>query len=474
MSFASTSFLFLFLPIAVGVYFLLPRKRGLRLRNLFLLGISYFFYAWGEPLFVLLLMALTVLTWLLGRMADGRGHTRTGNMAVTLAVVMNVGALAAFAKFSLSHVPLGFSFFAFHSIAYVVDIYRGRCKAAPKLIDAALYLTVFFKMLQGPIVPYWQFEPQIESRRTTRNDFSQGIWRLAVGLVKKMVVASNLAPLSRAIFASDFSTLSLSDAWTGCLVYMIVLYVDFSGYSDMAIGLARVFGFKMPENFDYPYMSTSVGEYWRRWHITMIAWFRDYLYYPIVLGPSVRFRKFLLRHRVNERAARTLQNFFVPMCVWLVTALWHGTNWNYTIWGLANCAALVAEPHLKPLGNPAVNKVVRWFGTLFLLMLFVPLVCTDSLASAAGYFKAMAGGTGCCALSGLVRYGLKARWLLLLVAILGSFRFYPWIKGKLCPASSPRIRAAWQLAETLGLMAAVVLAIGFLFRTGTLIFDYQQ
>jgi len=474
MSFASVSFLFLFLPIAVGVYFLLPSKKGLLLRNLFLLGISYFFYAWGEPLYVFLLMALTFITWLLGRMADGRGHTRIGNLAVTLTVIMNVGVLAAFAKFQLARVPIGLSFFAFHSIAYVVDIYRGRCKASPKLLNAALYLSVFFKILQGPVVTYWEFEPQIEARSTTLEGFGQGIWRFAIGFVKKMVVAANLAPLARHIFASDYSTLSLLDAWTGCVVFMVVLYVDFSGYSDMAIGLARVFGFRMPENFDYPYLSTSIGEYWRRWHITMIAWFRDYLYYPIVLGPSVRFRKWLLIHHVDNRMARILQEVFAPSCVWLVTALWHGSNCNYTVWGLSNCAVLVAESHLKPFGNPMLDRILRWFGTMLLLMMFVPLISTESLSSAVNYLWAMAGGSGRYAFSGLVRYGLNTRLVLLVVAVLGGFRVYPWLKNALCREKGVRFRLAWHCAEALVLMGATVLAIGFLFKTGTLLFAYQQ
>jgi len=474
MSFASTPFLFLFLPIAVVGYFLLPRSGGLRLRNLFLLGISYFFYAWGEPLFVFLLLALTILTWLLGRMAGGRVRTRLGHVAVTLTVVLNVGVLLAFAKCRLAHVPLGLSFFAFHSISYVVDIYRGRCKSSPRLLDAALYLSVFFKMLQGPIVTYWEFEPQIERRTTTRDDFSEGLWRFAVGFAKKMIVAVNLAPFADFAFASDFSTLSLLDAWTGCVVYMIVLYVDFSGYSDMAIGLARVFGFKMPENFNYPYMSTSIGEYWRRWHMTMIAWFRDYLYYPIVLGPSVRFRKFLLRHHVGDRLSRILPDVLVPSCVWLVTALWHGANLNYTVWGLANSSVMIAEPHLPPIKNRRVGRILRWLGTMFLLIMFVPLFRTDSLSSAVAYVKVMIGASGRYAFSEPMRYYLGvSRWLLP-IALAGCFGFFHWIKNKLYPANGFRLRTVWDFGEVVALMSATVLALGLLFKTGTLIFLYQQ
>jgi len=486
MSIVSPLFLFLFLPMAVGIYFVLPKGGNLLFRNLFLLFFSLVFYAWGEPVFIFLLLILIVLTWLLGKMAEGRQNTKTGNLAVFLTVVMNVGTLLFLGKIRsffgfpassagvLSPLPAGFAFFAFHSISYVVDIYRGQCKAASKLLDAALYLSVFFKILQGPIISYRDFKPQIESRETSMDDFCRGIRRLAIGLGKKMIIAANLVNVTKIIFASDFSSLSLADAWIGCGVFMIVLYYDFSGYSDMAIGLARIFGFKMPENFNYPYVSTSVGEYWRRWHITLCAWFRDYLYFPIVLGPSVSFRKFLLRHHVDDRTAKTLQNIFVPSCVWLVTALWHGTNWNYTIWGMLNSSAMIVEPHLKPLKNKRMDKLIRWLAVMLILLLSVPLFCTGSLARAALFFRAMFAGTGIFAVSGSVRFYLSGCWCLLLIGTAGSFMLFPLLKKKLYPQKSLRLQAFWDWGETVFLFAVTVLALGFLFRDGNVTFMYQQ
>ncbi len=491
MSIASATFLFLFLPIALGVYFLLPQSRNLLFRNLFLIAVSLSFYAWGEPVFILLLTAMIILTWLLGKMADGRQNTRAGNFAVFLVVVMNVGVLLSFAKlkfildclgilsgekisFPLMSLPIGMSFFAFHSISYVVDIYRGQCKTAPKLLDAALYLSVFFKMLQGPIIPYHEFEPQIVCRKTHLDDFSSGIWRFAVGFCKKMMIASNLALPVKLIFSSDFTALSSADAWLGCAIFLIMMYFDFSGYSDMAIGLAKIFGFKMPENFNYPYISTSIGEYWRRWHITLCAWFRDYLYFPIVLGPSVSFRKFLLRHHVSDQTAKTMQNIFVPSCVWLVTALWHGTNWNYTIWGLVNSCAMIVEPHIKSFRNKRVNSLIRWVGVMLILLLTVPLICTDSFAQAALCFKAMFAGTGNVAISASVRWYLKGFELILLVGAAGCFPVLPLIKQKMYPVNNTRLQTLWNWTEGLLLMAAVVLSLGCLFKTGTVTFMYQQ
>jgi len=444
MSLASTAFLFLFLPIAIGLYFLLPQKKELLYRNLFLLAISLFFYAWGEPVFVVLLLMVIVMTWAFGKMAQGRGNTAAGNLAVFLTILMNVGVLSFFSAhkqivdcvkvltgkdvtYLFSSIPLGLAFFAFHSISYVVDIYRGQCRKSPRLFDAALYLSVFFKVAQGPIIPFHDFAPQISSRTTTWNDACDGIWRFAQGFCKKMLVAAPLTPLVNAIFSSEFSTLPLADAWIGCLGFMIVLYYDFSGYSDMAIGLANIFGFKMPENFNYPYISQSIGEYWRRWHITLCAWFRDYLYYPIVLGPSVKFRKFLLRHHVNDQVAKQLQNIFVPSCIWLVTALWHGRNWNYTLWGVINGAAMIIESRFIQARSGPIVRLLRWFYVIMILLLTVPLIRTDLMSQALCYVKALLGGTGVYSWSGMVQYYLNVYWILLLVSIAGSLRLFAWL-----------------------------------------------
>ncbi len=481
----------MFFPMAIGIYFLLPRSQNLLLRNLFLIFISLVFYAWGEPLGVFLLIALIVLTWLLGKMADGSQNAGIGKIAVFLTVAMNVGVLLTFSHFKRilyvfgisaetdgsffrTSLPIGLSFFAFHSISYVVDIYRGQCKGSQKLYHTALYLSAFFKMLQGPIVAYRDFEPQIENRSSSATDFSEGIWRLAVGLCKKMVIAENLAWVAKGVFASDFSILSLCDAWIGCAVFMIVLYYDFSGYSDMAIGLARIFGFKMPENFNYPYVSTSIGEYWRRWHITLCAWFRDYLYFPIVLGPSVSFRKFLLRHHVNDQIAETMQNIFVPSCVWLVTALWHGNNWNYTIWGVINSSAMIVEPHFSPIKNNRIKLFIRWFGTMLILIFCVPLIATDSFVRALLYWKAMFAGNGICGLSGLMHFCLSTYRITLLVSVAGSLMFFAWIKKRFYPVKNLRLQMLWQWGEAVFLMSMTIIALGILFKTGAITFMYQQ
>lgn len=491
MSIVSAAFLFLFMPVAMGIYFLIPCKEGLRWRNLFLLLASLFFYAWGEPCFVLLLLLLILLVWLFGRMAEGRRGTAVGKWAVAMTVMVSVGVLAGFKYLSQllnvfglllgrdltalhTTLPLGLSFFSFHAISYVVDIYRGQCSSPKRVINTALYLSVFFKMLQGPIVTYREFEPQIENRPTAWSDIGEGVWRFAVGLGKKMIIAANLAPLVQSVFASDLQMLPMADAWIGCVGFMVFMYFDFSGYSDMAIGLGRMFGFRVPENFNYPYVSTSVAEYWRRWHITLIAWFRDYLYYPILLGPSVRFRKYLLRHQVSSRTAKSMQNFFVPASVWTVTALWHGTNWNYTLWGLLNCVAIVLEPHIGVLKNRRLNKLVRWMGVMLFLLLTVPLICLDSMGDTMLYVRSMFAGSGTLPLSALTGCHLRQAALFLAVGLAGCFPVVPYVKARWYPAGSRTGRVLWNTAEAVLLLAVAALSLAYLFGSGEIWFLYQQ
>lgn len=473
MSIASTTFLFLFMPAAMGIYFLIPARNELRLRNLFMLLASLLFYAWGEPVYILLLLVLILAVWLLGKMAEGGRRRAGGKWAVALTVMVSVGALLPFKRLGAAF-PIGLSFFCFHAISYVVDIYRGQCHSSRNILSTALYLSVFFKMLQGPIMTYREFEPQIEGRSTSWKDVSEGVWRFALGLGKKMIIAGNLAPMVKYIFTSDFGSLPMADAWIGCVGFMVYLYFDFSGYSDMAIGLGRVFGFKVPENFNYPYISTSVAEYWRRWHITLIAWFRDYLYYPILLGPSVRFRKWLLRRNVSNQTAKSMQNFFVPACVWTVTALWHGTNWNYTLWGLLNCVAIVAESHFGVLGNRRVNSLLRWMGVMMFLLLTVPLINTGSLSDAGLYFRALLGGSGALGVSMMTGLHLRKAALFLLMGLVGCFPVLPYLKRRWYPAGRRSLCVVWNVAEVALMLAFVVVALAFVFKSGEVWFLYQQ
>ena len=352
MNIASPVFLFLFFPISILLYFIIPARKTMLWKNIYLLIISIIFYAYGEPFKIILIVIMTLITWLLGIMAYGRRNTKVGKWAVALTVIMNVGMLFFYKyvsgimeglgyvfhtelpslKFAL---PLGLSFFCFSSISYVVDIYRGKIKDQKNLLNTALYLTVFFKVVQGPIFQYNLFEKYLYERKTTFDQFSDGICRIVIGLGKKIILAGVLGQIVAYSFNVDYSTLPVTIAWLGSLAYMFQLYYDFSGYSDMAIGLGKLFGFETPENFNYPYAATSVTDYWQRWHKSLGEWFRDYIYYPLTLGPAIKIRKAMSKKH-SKALSKFVVNLFTLSIIWLCSSTWHGKSINYLIWGLIN------------------------------------------------------------------------------------------------------------------------------------------
>jgi alginate O-acetyltransferase complex protein AlgI len=327
--FASLTFLYLFLPIGLGLYFVTP---GVRARNALLVALSFFFYAWGEPLWVVLLFAAAAVDYLHGllmeRVRDSRPLMRA---LVVSSLVFNLGMLAAF-KYSAFFVetlnalfgarlevpqvslPVGISFYSFQTISYVIDVYRGHVRAQRSFTAFLMFVSLFPQLIAGPIVRYADIEAETLDRRVTLRDLSEGASRFAAGLFKKVCVANVAAELVRRYLDGDLASLAVAEAWVGLLAFTLQIYFDFSGYSDMAIGLGRVLGFRFPENFRHPYVARSATDFWRRWHITLSTFFRDYVYIP--LGG-------------NRRHAP--RNLFV---VWALTGLWHGASWNFVLWGL--------------------------------------------------------------------------------------------------------------------------------------------
>ena len=323
--------------------------RSLRLRNLWLLGFSILFYAWGEPAFVVLMLGSTLLNYFLGRWVERKTDLRGRRWAAGLAIGLNVGLLAFFkyANFAVENVnwilasvglhpvqaasirlPIGISFFTFHALSYVIDIYRRKSAPANSLAATALYIFFFPQLIAGPILRWSAIAPQIANRTQTLERFAQGVRRFAEGLAKKVLIANVLAVPADEIFkiSGHGQDLSLGLAWLGAVCYMLQIYFDFSGYSDMAVGLGKMFGFQFMENFNYPYISQSIREFWRRWHISLSTWFRDYLYIP--LGG-------------NRRS--TCRNHFNLLIVFLLCGLWHGASWTFVIWGLYHGFFIVLE-----------------------------------------------------------------------------------------------------------------------------------
>lgn len=329
MLFSSMVFLWLFLPFTVIVNSLLNPRYS----NVFLLVMSLLFYAWGEPVYILLMLLSILINWsagrLIGKAGRGKGALLAADIFLNLAI-LGVFKYYDFAAGSLNALcgrevlavknialPIGISFFTFQALSYVIDLYRGKCAVQKNILNLALYISFFPQLIAGPIVRYSDIDRQIESRRMTTEGFSVGFRRFIYGLSKKVIVSNCLAQVADKVFALPAGELTWISAWIGALSYMMQIYYDFSGYSDMAIGLGKMFGFDFHENFHYPYLSRSIREFWQRWHISLGTWFKEYVYIP--LGGNRR------------GGVRTYLNL---CAVFLLTGLWHGANWTFIVWGV--------------------------------------------------------------------------------------------------------------------------------------------
>ena len=328
MVFADLFFLFAFLPAFALCYGLASLAEGNRLKNSVLVVFSLVFYAWGEPLYVFLLVACAFLNWLFGRGLDragkGRGLLLALGLAANLAILGTFKYLGFFAdllgRFGLEvHVPelalpIGISFYTFQSISYLVDVYRKESKAQKRFGDLLLYIAMFPQLIAGPIVRYGTIAREINKRQVSWQDMADGSFRFIIGLGKKVILANQLSEVSDQFLAGDLASLSTAGAWVGLLAFTLQIYFDFSGYSDMAIGIGRCLGFHFKENFDHPYCCNSITDFWRRWHISLGSFFRDYPYTP--LGGNRRHQ------------------FFNILVVWFLTGMWHGASWNFILWGV--------------------------------------------------------------------------------------------------------------------------------------------
>lgn len=361
MSFATPAFLWYFMPVVLGLYWVLPRTW----RNGLIALASLFFYAWGGGVFVLLLLLLMAANFAAGIAIDNlfdRGLLGRRRVWLVATVGLDLSALgiwkyAGFATHQLAHIshaiggpvvpvahlalPIGISFFTFHHISYVVDVYRRDRPAQRHPLRFVTYIAMFPQLIAGPIVRYHEIAEQLgEVRRRRMDDFVEGFPRFALGLAKKVVVADTVAPIANAVFDARVSALDTRTAWIGALAYTVQIYFDFSGYSDMAIGLGRMFGFRLPENFARPYSAVSITDFWRRWHMSLSRWFRDYCYIP--LGGNRR------------GTALTYRNLYV---VFALTGLWHGASWTFVVWGLYHGTLLVVE---RVTGFGRVAEDVSW------------------------------------------------------------------------------------------------------------------
>ena len=414
MLFSSIPFLYYFLPLVLAVYFLTPRAG----KNAVLFLSSLLFYAWGEPRFCIFMLLSILQGYVFGRLIEKHAQNKkrsklflTASVALSLALLAyckyadfflsSVNAVTGL-SFKLLHValPIGISFYTFQILSYVVDVYRGSVPAQKSFLKLGTYIAMFPQLIAGPIVRYAEIAPQLDSRQTTLEDVSSGACRFVIGLSKKVLLANVLYELITAFQQSrDLSVLYF---WLYAVSFALQLYFDFSGYSDMAIGLGRIFGFRFQENFNYPYISGSITEFWRRWHISLGSWFRDYVYIP--LGGN----------RVSK--AKWLRNILV---VWMLTGLWHGASWNFVLWGLGFAVLLVAE---KLVYGRLLQRthVLKHVYTLLLVTLSFVLFNADSVSEAVLQLGAMFGAGGLPLVSMEGVYYLKSYAGTFLFAAIGA------------------------------------------------------
>lgn len=423
MVFSSPQFLFLFLPIALVLYGSSPKRGG----NLVLLLVSLLFYAWGEAAHLWVLLLLIALNWAAGLVIARDPRALQRRLAVTAAIAIDLAALVWFkyamflghnvARFGVAStaltgivLPLGISFFVFHNISYVVDVYRRVAPPRRNPIDFALYIAFFPQLIAGPIIRYHDIAAQLDRRRVTPAGFASGVERFLAGFAKKMLLANPLAITADRIFALPHQSLPPGVAWLGLACYTLQIYFDFSGYSDMAIGLARMFGFEFLENFNYPYISASIQEFWRRWHISLSNWFRDYVYIPLGgnrFGPVRTYRNLVL--------------------VFLLCGFWHGANWTFLVWGMIHGTFLVVERAGVGVLLARAPRVLGHAYALFVVALAWVFFRCDSLPAAGRYLRALAGLSHVSGGLPLPYYLNRETALALLIGVVAATPAFSWI-----------------------------------------------
>lgn len=454
MVFSGLTFLLLFLPAVLLVYFIVPK----RFKNAVLFLFSLLFYAWGEPVYVVLMLFSTVLDFSCGKVVDRYRGTPKAKIGLLVSVFVNLGLLCLFkyTDFFITTInsitgtaipllnlplPIGISFYTFQTMSYTIDVYRGDAKVQNNIISFGAYVSLFPQLIAGPIVRYQTIADQINDRTHSFDKFGDGVKRFAVGLAKKVLLANNIGLLWSAVSKTDISQLSVVSAWLGAIAFAFQIYFDFSGYSDMAIGLGKIFGFDFLENFNYPYISKSVTEFWRRWHISMGTWFRDYVYIP--LGGN------------RKRFAVQIRNIAV---VWLLTGFWHGASWNYVLWGVFYGILLIIEKlFLLKYLNKAPSFIGHIYAVICILIGWVFFAFED-ISQGLDYLKVMFGGASAF-VTNETMYQMISYLPLLLICLVASTPAGKILYGKLKKLKNSTLTS---LVSISGMLAVTVLSTAYL------------
>lgn len=423
MLFTSISFLYYFLPALIIIYFITPKKY----KNIILLIASLLFYFYGEPKYVFLMIAEIIIAYIGAILIDKYKNQSKNILIITLFIHVLLLIIFKYTDFIIQTIndisnanikllnialPIGISFYTFQIISYIIDVYNGKVNVQKNIIKLATYVSLFPQLVAGPIVRYQTVEKELDNRTHSFNNFAYGIRRFSIGLAKKVLIANALGELCSKAFLADEKTIVFF--WIFGISYMLQLYFDFSAYSDMAIGLGRIFGFHFPENFNYPYISKSITEFWRRWHISLSTWFKDYIYIPLGGNRDGKYKQ--------------IRNILI---VWLLTGIWHGANWTFLIWGLLFGVILIIE---KLWLNKLMEKLpsfIRRIYVLFIVMILFIIFSSDNMSVALTNIKGLFGMNGEAFVNDYTLHYLKSYLPVLIIALVGSTPFIKILIDKL-------------------------------------------
>ena len=448
MEFASATFLFIFLPNVFLLYLVLPWKR---VRNWLLIAASIVFYAWGQLYYVVLMVFSAAVNYFLALLIGKKQGNGSAKPLLIVAVVFNIGLLAVFkyAGFAVSSFnsvfgtnaavpaivsPLGISFFTFQALSYVIDVYRSDITPTKDFSHFLLYISFFAQLVQGPIIRWSSISAQLEERKLTAEGVAEGLRLFLIGLAMKLIIANTLGRVTSFVYGIEAQRLNAAYAWAGAVCFLLQIYFDFAGYSQMAIGLGRIFGFTIPQNFNYPYIAYSMTDFWRRWHITLSRWFRDYVYIP--LGGN---RKGAFRTGLNK------------IIVFLLTGLWHGANWTFVVWGAYNGAFLLGENYLKKL-RFRLPKIVTWLYTIIAVTVGFAVFNSPDIPYAWAMVRSMFSGfnAGADTFAALSAVFKPSVWAILVIAAVAATPLAKMVCEKF--SSRPKLQAAMRYGSAFVLL----------------------
>ncbi len=449
MVFSSIVFLYIFLPIMLLLYFIVPSK----FKNAIMILASLVFFAWGEIRYIFIMLVLAVMDFVCGKqITKYQNNKKKKILFLMINVVVNLGILFFFkyADFIITNInnltglsipllniplPIGVSFNTFQSLSYIIDVYRGTVKCEKSFYNYLTYTTLFPQIIAGPIVRYETVDEELETKNISMDNFSAGMKRFIIGLGKKVLIANSVGALWNTIETGNYSELSMLFAWIGIIAFALQIYFDFSGYSDMAIGLAQIFGMKFDENFNYPYISKSITEFWRRWHITLSSWFRDYIYIP--LGGNRR------------GLAIQIRNILI---VWFLTGAWHGASWNFILWGVYFGVILILEKLFLLKVLEKLPNIIRHIYAIVIILVSWAIFAFEDLAKVGEYIKAMFINSNLWDNEAL--YYLQNYWVLILIGAICSIPLWKKLKEKIDSKNSKGL----EFITSLGYVAILILS----------------